>query len=221
MKRNRSEKMRLRKRPGAEEMLDEYTQFVVEEPKQWRGNWSGKFDNDHPIHVEIGTGKGRFTIEMAKRYPELNFIGIELQESVLLCLLEKQIEENLPNLQLVQFNALEINQLFEKGEVEKIYLNFSDPWPKNRHEKRRLTFPDFLVQYQSILKGSGTLQLKTDNRGLFEYSLCSFSQSHWILEEVLLDLHVEEPEENIRTEFEEKYSKKGHPIYLGVFTPAK
>lgn len=211
--------MRLRKRPGAEEMLKEYSQYVIEDPTQWKGKWKEKFKNSHPIHVEIGTGKGQFMIEMAKKHPHCNFVGIELQTSVLLALLEKQIEEQLPNLFLIQFNALEINTIFQKEEVERIYLNFSDPWPKNRHEKRRLTHRDFLIQYQAILENTGDVQMKTDNRSLFEYSLCSFSQNNWMIEEVSLDLHIEEPEENIRTEYEEKFSQKGHPIYLGLFTP--
>ena len=202
--------MRLRKKPGAEETLKENEDFVVNNPEEWRGKWDEKFGNHHPIHVEVGTGKGQFIIEMAKRHKEINFIGIELQTSVLFAVLEKQLDEQLPNLQLIQFNALEIKDIFQEGEVAKVYLNFSDPWLKNRHEKRRLTHPQFLKQYQSILSPTGELQMKTDNQSLFEYSLITFSQTKWTLTEVSLDLHAEEDEDNIQTEFEEKYSKKGN-----------
>ena len=211
--------MRLRKRPGAEEMLQENADFVVQKPEEWKGKWSEKFNNDHSLHIEIGTGKGHFIIEMAKRYPELNFIGIELQTSVLLAVLEKQLEERLPNLQLIQYNALEIESIFESGEVDQIYLNFSDPWPKKRHAKRRLSHSDFLNSYKKVLTDTGHLVMKTDNRGLFEFSLVSFSKSLWTLEEVSLDLHAEEPEENIRTEYEEKFSQRGNKIYQGFFLP--
>lgn len=211
--------MRLRKKPGAEEMLRENEAFVVSEPTEWRGRWNERFGNDHPIHVEIGTGKGQFILEMAKRHPEINFVGVELQTSVLFVVLEKQLVEKLRNLQLVQFDALEISDVFENGEVAEVYLNFSDPWPKNRHEKRRLTHPQFLKNYERILAPTGDLRMKTDNRSLFEYSLVSFSQTNWTLQEVSLDLHADEDDENIRTEYEEKFSKRGHLIRLGVFAP--
>lgn len=198
-------------------MIEEYPEYVVKELETVKGKWQSRFSQTQPLHIEIGCGKGRFIIEMAKRYPEINFIGIELQTSVIVTALEKQLEEKLPNLQLLQANANELESYFEAGEVERIYLTFSDPWPKNRHEKRRLTYKDFLSIYKTILKNDGELHFKTDNQGLFEYSLVSFSQFKAILKEVYLDLHNTE-QENIMTEFEERFSKKGNRICKAVLT---
>lgn len=208
--------MRLRHKPYAEEKLKEYNQYVVEEPEQVKGNWSSRFEKEQPLHIEIGCGKGRFIIEMARLHPEINFVGIELQTSVIVSALDKQIEADLPNVQLVQVNAKDLTDVFEKGEVDRIYLTFSDPWPKNRHEKRRLTYKTFLSVYKTILNSKGTLHFKTDNQPLFEYSLVSFSEFPAVLEKVYLDLHNSEVEENVMTEYEEKFSKKGNRIYKAV-----
>lgn len=211
--------MRLRKRPGAEEMLQNNPDWVVQNPEEIKGSWQSRFKKEQTLEIEIGTGKGAFIIEKAKRHPEINFVGIELQTSVLIAVLEKQFEEKLENLQLLQYDASKLQNIFENSEVDKIYLNFSDPWPKTRHEKRRLTHKSFLESYREVLSSDGHLEMKTDNRGLFEYSLVSFSENNWILNEVCLDLHEEEPEENIRTEYEEKFSKKGNKIFRGIFIP--
>lgn len=208
--------MRLRHKPYAEEKLKEYSQYVVAKPEEVKGNWSGRFEKEQPLHIEIGCGKGRFIIEMAKLHPEINFVGIELQTSVIVSALDKQIEEDLPNVQLVQVNAKDLTDIFDKGEVDRIYLTFSDPWPKNRHEKRRLTYKTFLSVYKSILNSDGLLHFKTDNQPLFEYSLVSFSSFPAVLKEVYLDLHNSEVEENVMTEYEEKFSKKGNRIYKAV-----
>lgn len=208
--------MRLRHKPYAQDKLLEYKQYVVEKPEESRGKWTERFEKAQPLHIEIGCGKGRFIIEMAKRYPEINFIGIELQTSVIVSALEKQIDEQLPNLQLMQVNAKDLRDYFEPGEVDRIYLTFSDPWPKNRHEKRRLTYKSFLSVYQAILNDKGELHFKTDNQKLFEYSLTSFSMYDAVLEKVYLDLHNSDVEDNIMTEYEEKFSKKGNRIYKAI-----
>lgn len=209
--------MRLRHKPYAKEKIEDHPQYVVIKDENTKGRWQSRFTQKQPLHVEIGCGKGRFIVEMAKRYPDINFIGIELQTSVIVTALEKQIEEKLPNLQLLQANANELESYFEVDEVDRIYLTFSDPWPKNRHEKRRLTYKDFLEIYKTILKKDGELHFKTDNQGLFEYSLVSFSQFKAVLKEVYLDLHKTD-QENIMTEFEEKFSKKGNRICKAVLT---
>ncbi|WP_080146122.1 tRNA (guanosine(46)-N7)-methyltransferase TrmB [Marinilactibacillus piezotolerans] len=208
--------MRLRNKPGAEEKLQKYSQYVVADPEKWKGKWREKFEKNQPLHIEIGMGKGRFIMEMAKQHPDINYIGIELQTSVIVSALDKQIEEELPNVQLLQVNAQNLQSFFEKGEIDRIYLTFSDPWPKNRHEKRRLTYRDFLNSYETVLDEDGELHFKTDNQGLFEYSLISFSQKGMVLKELYLDLHNSDVEGNIMTEYEEKFSKKGNRIYKTV-----
>ena len=151
---------------------------------------------------------------MALRNPNINYIGIEMYTSVIVSALEKTLEAGSPpNLRLLNINGAELDKYFDKNDVARVYLNFSDPWPKNRHEKRRLTHKGFLKLYESILTSGGEIHFKTDNRGLFEYSLVSMSQYGMLLKEVSLDLHANEPEDNIRTEYEEKFSAKGQPIY--------
>ncbi|GEK89245.1 tRNA (guanosine(46)-N7)-methyltransferase TrmB [Alkalibacterium putridalgicola] len=210
--------MRLRHKPYAKEKLAEYDQYVVTEALGLKGRWQERFGNENPIHVEIGCGKGQFIINMAKQHPEINFIGIELQTSVIVTALEKQIEEDLPNVQLLQANASDLAEYFEENKVDRIYLTFSDPWPKNRHEKRRLTYKSFLKVYETILNPEGELHFKTDNQKLFEYSLVSFSHYSAKLNEVYLDLHNSDVTDNVMTEYEEKFSKKGNRIYKAVLT---
>ena len=181
--------MRLRNKPGAPAKIASYPQYIVDTPETWKGKWHERFGNQNPIHIEVGTGKGRFVTDMAKLHPEINYIGIELQMSVVVVALDKLIAEDLPNLQLLHVNGGALSQYFEKGEVNQVYLNFSDPWPKTRHEKRRLTSADFIANYESILIPEGEIHFKTDNQGLFEYSLHSFSKYGMILEQVWLNLH--------------------------------
>lgn len=208
--------MRLRHKPYAKDKLEEYTQYVVTDPSEIKGQWQKRFSHEQPIHMEIGCGKGQFIINMAKKYPKINFIGVELQTSVIVSALEKQIEEDLPNVQLLQINASDLTHYFENGEVDRIYLTFSDPWPKNRHEKRRLTYKSFLKEYETILTAQGELHFKTDNQLLFEYSLVSFSDYSAKLTEVYLDLHNSDVKDNVMTEYEEKFSSKGNRIYKAV-----
>lgn len=205
--------MRLRNKPWAKDALASHPEMVIQNPEQWKGRWQERFGNDNPIHIEIGSGKGQFVSGMAKKNPNINYIGIEIQESVLVVALEKALAADVPNLQLLHVNGGQVTDYFEKGEVNQIYLNFSDPWPKKRHAKRRLTHESFLVGYEQVLPPFGELHFKTDNRGLFEYSLASFSQFGLILKQVWLDLHKIDFPENVMTEYEEKFSAKGHPIY--------
>ncbi|MGX7058531.1 tRNA (guanosine(46)-N7)-methyltransferase TrmB [Vagococcus humatus] len=205
--------MRVRNKPWAKDRIEENPQYVATNPTEWHGKWQQRFEKNQPLHIEVGTGKGRFITEMAKAHPEINYIGIELQMNVLVMALDKLLEEQLPNLQLILVDGQHLTEIFDKGEVSQVYLNFSDPWPKTRHAKRRLTHENFLKLYEQILKPNGQIHFKTDNRGLFEYSLASFSQYGLILNQVWLDLHQSDFEGNIMTEYEEKFSKKGQPIY--------
>jgi tRNA (guanine-N7-)-methyltransferase len=205
--------MRQRNKPWAKDRMNEYPQYVIANPELHRGKWSEVFEKNQPLHIEIGTGKGRFITGMAKANPDINYIGIELAESIIVCALDKLIEEELPNLKLLNVNAAELEKYFAKGDVDRVYLNFSDPWPKVRHEKRRLTFDSFLRVYENILVDEGEIHFKTDNQGLFEYSLTSFSKYGLLLTYISLDLHQSEFEGNIMTEYEEKFSNKGSRIF--------
>ncbi|WP_077621260.1 tRNA (guanosine(46)-N7)-methyltransferase TrmB [Sediminibacillus massiliensis] len=205
--------MRTRHKPWADDYLKENNQIVELDPFQHKNSWAEVFGNDNPIHIEIGTGKGQFIAGMARQHPDINFIGIELVKSIIVSAVDKVKDSGQDNVLLINEDAKDLRELFGENEVSGVYLNFSDPWPKTRHEKRRLTFHTFLEQYKGILKEDGELTLKTDNRGLFEYSLVSFSQYGMKLKEVNLDLHKEEDPLNIKTEYEEKFSEKGFPIY--------
>lgn len=205
--------MRQRYKPWADDFLHNHQNLIIPNPGEQRGKWQKLFSKDQPIHLEIGTGKGQFIVGMAKQHPDINFIGIEVAKSIVVTAGEKALEAGLDNLLLIHVDASHLLEYFAPGEISAIYLNFSDPWPKNRHEKRRLTFSAFLKQYEEVLIPKGEIIFKTDNRGLFEYSLCSFSAYGMLLEEVNLDLHVIEDPLNIMTEYEEKFSAKGQPIY--------
>ena len=205
--------MRLKNVPGAREVIAD-SEFVVLYPEQQKGNWAALFGNDDPVHIEIGMGKGKFLTGMARAHPDVNYIGIEKYSSVLLRAVQKQEELRLPNLRLIRMDAEEITEVFAPGEVDRIYLNFSDPWPKDRHAKRRLTSGTFLARYQKILTRTGRLEFKTDNRSLFEFSLESVEENGWRLIASTNDLHHSELKEgNIMTEYEERFSAMGNPIY--------
>ncbi len=212
--------MRLRNNPKANEILENHKNIVVINTKGYKGSWKDVFQNNNPIYIEIGMGKGDFIIENAKRYPNINFIGIEKFPSVLVGAIKKMDNESidLSNLKFMKEDAIFLNDVFEDKEIDRIYLNFSDPWPKKKHAKRRLTSKTFLPIYQKILKDQGELILKTDNRTLFEFSLISFQQFHMDFHDVCLDLHHSEGyEDNIQTEYERKFSPYG-PIYRIVTT---
>jgi tRNA (guanine-N7-)-methyltransferase len=205
--------MRLRHKPWAQEKIDQHPQYVVANPEMHKGKWHESFEKKQPLHIEIGTGKGRFITEMAKAHPDINYIGIEVYKSVIVDALDKLIEADLPNLKLLNIDANELEKYFTKNDVDRIYLNFSDPWPKTRHEKRRLTYKSFLKLYENILKDAGEIHFKTDNQGLFEYSLMSFSKYGLLLKFLSLDLHHSDFEGNIMTEYEQKFSERGNRIY--------
>ena len=204
--------MRLRNVPGARETIIE-NQFSVQQPEQMKGKWAEVFQNDHPIHIEVGMGKGQFIIEMARRNPEVNYIGIEKYSSVLVRAVEKLEDFEQDNLRLIRMDAENIEEVFDKDEVDRIYLNFSDPWPKDRHAKRRLTSTRFLERYDNILTPEGRVMFKTDNKDLIDFSLEQVEEAGWILESHTYDLHHSEYNEgNVMTEYEEKFSAKGNPI---------
>ncbi|AUW97093.1 tRNA (guanosine(46)-N7)-methyltransferase TrmB [Streptococcus pluranimalium] len=205
--------MRVRKRKGAEDYLENHPQYVILNPEDAKGKWHLVFGNDNPIHIEVGSGKGAFITGMALQNPNINYIGIDIQVSVLSYALDKVIESQAPNVRLLRVDGSSLTNYFEDGEVALMYLNFSDPWPKTRHEKRRLTYKTFLETYQQILPEHGEIHFKTDNRGLFEYSLASFSQYGMTLKQVWLDLHASNYESNVMTEYEQKFSEKGQVIY--------
>ena len=205
--------MRLRNVKGSREKIAA-TDYVIHDEETMKGRWHEVFGNDNPIHIEIGMGKGQFIMELARRNPDINYIGIEKYSSVLLRALEKrELEEDIHNLYFIRMDAEYIEKVFDTNEVSRIYLNFSDPWPKSRHEKRRLTYKTFLDTYKQILPENGEIHFKTDNRGLFEYSLASFSQYGMVLNKVWLDLHASDYEGNVMTEYERKFSEKGQVIY--------
>ncbi|ASR41074.1 tRNA (guanosine(46)-N7)-methyltransferase TrmB [Ligilactobacillus agilis] len=207
--------MRLRNKPWAKPLIEANPQWVVTNPSEYRGKWQERFEKAQPLYIEVGMGKGRFIVEMAKKYPHYNFIGLEMQTVATGIALKKQLVEQLPNLQLVCANGAGLTEFFATDEVAGIYLNFSDPWPKNRQEKRRLTYKSFLAAYKEIMVADGQLEFKTDNRGLFEYSLASLNNFGMTFEKVWLDLHADEEAvvDNVMTEYEEKFSSKGQPIY--------
>lgn len=206
--------MRLRNISGAKDMIAE-SPLVIHEPGDMKGRWREHFGNDHPIHIEIGMGKGKFIYELADRNPLINYIGIEKYSSVLLRALQKMETRPLPNLLFIRMDAEEIAEVFGPEEVERIYLNFSDPWPKDRHAKRRLPSGEFLRRYDRILDKNGVLEFKTDNRGLFEFALEELVAAGWETEKVTFDLHHDEEmmRDNVMTEYEEKFSSQGNPIY--------
>lgn len=205
--------MRLRNVRGSQEALDA-SEFVLKDPMQYKGKWRTEiFKNENPLYIEIGMGKGRFITTLAQQNPEINYIGIEKFSSVLVRGLEKQNEQALPNLFFLKEDAENITDCFDRGEVDRIYLNFSDPWPKDRHAKRRLTSKQFFARYDAVLKPDGEVQFKTDNRGLFDFSLEEVETAGWKVAEHTFDLHHSEMAEgNVMTEYEEKFSAKGNPI---------
>ena len=210
--------MRLRNIRGSKETIAA-SDYVVQEPETHKGTWGQLFGNEQPVQIEVGMGKGRFIMDMARLHPERNFVGIEMYGSVLLRALQKREEleeagEKFSNLVFIRVDARLLPEIFEKDEVDGIYLNFSDPWPKARHAKRRLTSREFLKRYEQVLKKEGAVEFKTDNRGLFEFSLEEVKESDWNLEVCTFDLHHDEElvKGNVMTEYEEKFSSMGNPI---------
>ncbi|MCR5148187.1 MAG: tRNA (guanosine(46)-N7)-methyltransferase TrmB [Eubacterium sp.] len=212
--------MRLKNVPGSREAIAE-SEFTIKNPEELKGKWHEIFGNDNPIHIEIGMGKGAFIMEMARRNPNINYIGIEKYSSVLIRAIEKRVQEPLmKNLFFIRMEAEYIGDVFDKGEVGYIYLNFSDPWPKDRHAKRRLTSRQFLERYKGILAEGGGVTFKTDNVSLFDFSLEEVEAAGWKLQNYTRDLHNSEYNEgNVMTEYEKKFSEMGNPICRLVTTP--
>lgn len=204
--------MRLRHIRGAEERIAE-SPYVVQNPQEEKGCWSERFGNSNPIEIEVGMGKGKFIMELAQKNPDKNYIGIERYSSVLLRGLEKREQLELTNIWFLCIDAKEMTEIFAPGEVSRIYLNFSDPWPKDRHAKRRLTSPEFMKVYDQILAKDGAVEFKTDNRGLFDYSLEAIPEAGWSIRQHTFDLHHSEMAEgNVMTEYETKFSAERKPI---------
>ncbi len=204
--------MRLRNVKGASDII-ENSDIVIKNYKDYKGNYKSIFNNSNPIHIEIGMGKGDFIIGMSLKYPNINFIGIEKYDSVIVRAIEK-INTNIPNLRLIRMDATSIDEVFD-SEIDTIYLNFSDPWPKKRHKDRRLSSTKFLEKYDKIFKGNKTIIMKTDNRKLFEFSLIEFSNYGYKIQDISLDLDLD-IEDNVETEYEKRFKKLGYKIYKVV-----
>ena len=205
--------MRLKNVPGSKEYIAE-SKYVIHDETEKKGKIRDYFSNNNPIRIEIGMGKGQFIYEMARQNPDIDFVGIEKYSSVLLIAIQKIEEEPLDNLIFIRMDAEDITEVFEEGEIDRIYLNFSDPWPKDRHAKRRLESRQFLGRYQTILKDGGLIEFKTDNNDLFDFALEEVEAAGWKMLECTRDLHSDKRlcEGNIMTEYEAKFSAMGNPI---------
>ena len=211
--------MRLRNVTGSREVIAA-CDYVIHNPQECRGLWHEVFGNGHPIRIEIGMGKGRFIMDLARQNSDINYVGIEKYSSVLLRAIQKMEKEEKPlsNVRFIRMDAEMIGDVFGEGEVDRIYLNFSDPWPKDRHAKRRLPSREFLARYDGILKEDGQIEFKTDNEDLFRFALEELEPAGWKAERVSYDLHHDEDmrKDNIMTEYEERFSSMGNPIYKYV-----
>lgn len=225
--------MRLRKKPWVSDALEEYSDIVLMKDllcaktvgsfinisdeikktgERLKGHWHEIFDRTAPLHVELGTGKGQFISQMAERHPEINFVGIEAQQDVLYYVAEKVREKQLTNVRLLVFDVENILDIFAAGEINRLYINFCDPWPKVRHAKRRLTHGNFLEKYRILLADGGEIFFKTDNRPLFDFSLEQFAEKDLKLNKLTYDLHNSDMTDNVMTEYETKFSSKGTKI---------
>ena len=211
--------MRLRNVTGSREVIAE-SSYVIHEPQDQKGKWHEIFGNDHPIRIEIGMGKGRFIMDLARMNPDINYVGIEKYSSVLIRGIQKMEADPLPNLYFIRMDAEEIASVFDRGEVDRIYLNFSDPWPKDRHAKRRLPSREFLQRYNEILVPDGVIEFKTDNHDLFQFALEELEPAGWHLDQMTEDLHhnTEMMQGNVMTEYEERFSSLGNPIYKYIIS---
>ncbi len=214
--------MRLRNIPGAGEAI-RASEYVIDEPSEKKGKWAEVFGNDHPIRIEVGMGKGRFLMELSAQNPEINYVGIERYSSVLLRALQKLETDERPNMKLLCIDAKELPDIFAAGEVDRIYLNFSDPWPKDRHARRRLPSREFLARFSQILKPDGKIEFKTDNRGLFDFAVEELEPAGYVAEELTYDLHHDKRlmQGNVMTEYEERFSSIGNPICKYIISRKK
>ena len=206
--------MRRRRKKGADIKLLSYTNYVIRENiEDLKGKWSEKFKNDNPIHIEVGTGRGKFITTLAKQNPDINYIAMEIKEEVLVKGVEKADEANLDNIVFLWADVSNILDYFDKGEISRVYINFCDPWPKKRWAKRRLLHRGFLDKYATILEDKGEIHFKTDNVGLFEFSLNEVADCNWKLKNISLDLANNTEFENVTTEYEDKFMSQGMKIY--------
>lgn len=206
--------MRVKHKKWAVPLMEAHPEMMTMDPASFKGRWQERFAKPQPLQVEVGMGKGQFIIGMAKAHPEINFIGLEIESTVAAIALKNALPEQLPNLTLVRGDGAGLDTYFEDGSIDRLYLNFSDPWPKTRHEKRRLTYKTFLANYQQVVKPGGGLEFKTDNQGLFEYSLTSLNNFGMIFDGVWLNLYESpENEGNVETEYEQRFASLGQPIY--------
>lgn len=214
--------MRLRHIKGAEQLIEE-SPFVIHSPEENKGRWREVFGNDHPIEIEVGMGKGKFIMDLAAAHPDINYLGVERYSSVLLRALQKRSQLELANIFFLCIDAKEMADYFAPGEISRIYLNFSDPWPKARHARRRLTSVNYLNRYKAVLPPQGQLEFKTDNEALFDFSLESVEEAGWQLTGCTRDLHHDPAmnEGNIMTEYEEKFSSRGNPIFKLTAVPPR
>lgn len=205
--------MRVRKKKNCAARMESCADLWIKEPKELKGKWQEAFGNSNPIHIEIGCGKGNFVTGMAKMYPDVNFVAIEMVEDVIVMAMEKARDRECTNVLFADINAEELNEVFSEAEVDRIYLNFSDPWKKNKQAKRRLTHKNFLDRYKKVLKKDEFIFFKTDNKNLFEFSLNSFAQEDFKLRNITLDLHNSGFIGNVMTEYEQRFVELGQPIY--------
>ena len=206
--------MRLRNIAGSREVIAQ-NEYVIHDIGEYKGQWKKSvFESDNPLHVEIGMGKGQFLLTLAKQNPDINYVGVEKYSSVLLRALQKMDIEPLPNVRFIRMDAEDVLEVFDKAEVDRIYLNFSDPWPKDRHAKRRLPSRQFLDRYDQILTPEGRIEFKTDNRDLFDFAVEEVPFTNWTIQALTYDLHHTPDmfEGNVMTEYEEKFSSMGNPI---------
>lgn len=205
--------MRMRKKKNRDKRMENCAEYQIKEPENQKGRWHEIFGNSNPIHIEIGCGKGRFITQLAIQNPDINYIAVEKVEDVLVMAMEKAAEAEIKNLLFIDMDANKIEEIFEKGEIERIYLNFSDPWKKNKQAKRRLTHKNFLDKYKNVLNVGDWIFFKTDNKALFEFSLNSFADNDFKMRNITLDLHNSKFEGNIMTEYEQRFFEQGMPIY--------
>lgn len=205
--------MRVRKKKNCDIRLEKSGSLWIKNPQELKGGWKDEFQNQNPIHIEIGCGKGKFICEMAEKYPDINFVAIEVVKDVMVIAMEKAEPKKLKNLRFVIADASDLCEFFEKGEIERIYLNFSDPWKKRKQAKRRLTHKNFLDIYKKLLNNGDFIWFKTDNKALFEFSLNSFAEENFKMSDISFDLHNSDFEDNVMTEYETRFSEEGMPIY--------
>ncbi len=205
--------MRMRRKKNLDARFEVCADVMIPEPEKYKGKWAVVFGNANPVHLEIGCGKGRFATGMAQAHPDINFVAAEREEGALILAAERLHYNPLPNLKLLSVDAAELSDIFGEGEVERIYLNFSDPWPPNKRRKRRLTWRAYLEVYDNILKQKGDICFKTDNQRFFEWTIEEISQFGYLIQNVSLDLHSSDFEGNIMTEYEERFSSEGARIY--------